>query len=171
MRATACAWSTQVIDVPALFTRGRAAHCKPAAHAVRENLPLTHCANSLFTQAFSPAVHGEAGVSDANLAFSAWASLPFWRVNGLALLALAAAAAGADGAAAAEATAAGVAGEAAGLALAAAPEGVAPVAAIRAFLSASVVQATAVPALLTNGNAVQIVPPAQAVKTNLPFEH
>jgi hypothetical protein len=48
---------------------------------------------------------------------------------------------------------------------------VAPVAAIRASASAVVVQVMEVPALLTNGRAVQVVPPAQAVVTKAPLTH
>ena len=38
----------------------------PPAQAWSTNLPFTHCANWSFTQACSPAVQGESGVSVAN---------------------------------------------------------------------------------------------------------
>jgi len=168
-----------VMEVPALFTRGSAAHWRPPLHAVKTNLPLTHCANWLLTQAFSPAVHDEFSFRVANLALRAWASLPFWRVKDLAP----GAAPEADGAGAAAAllAAAGAAEDAAGAAAEEAGAGaaeplaelapVAPVAAMRASLSASVEQVTLVPALLTSGRATQVVPPAHGVKTNLLFAH
>ena len=48
---------------------------------VLTNLPLAHWANWPWTQAFSPSVQAELGVSVANLAFRACASLPFCKVN------------------------------------------------------------------------------------------
>jgi len=53
IRATASACVSQVIDVPTLFTSGRAKHWVPPAHVVVCHLPPTHCANEPSTQAIS----------------------------------------------------------------------------------------------------------------------
>lgn len=55
MRASASAVVVQVIEVPAELTKGRAAQVRGAApQEVVTNLPPTHCANWVPTQAFSP---------------------------------------------------------------------------------------------------------------------
>lgn len=56
IRLAASAEVVQVIEVPALFTRGSAAHVRVAPQGVRTNFPLTHCAKAELMQAFSPAV-------------------------------------------------------------------------------------------------------------------
>lgn len=70
----------QVMLVPGLLTNGNAAQVRPAAalQSVKTKAPFTHCAKEPLTQATSPAVHEEEGVSLANFAFSACASFPFW---------------------------------------------------------------------------------------------
>jgi len=42
IRASASLWVAQVIEVPALLTKGRAAHVVPPAHEVVTKAPLTH---------------------------------------------------------------------------------------------------------------------------------
>ena len=76
---TASASVTQVMLVPALLTRGRAAQVTPldAPQSSRTKEPPTHCAKELPTQAFCPAVHELLAVSVANSAFSFWAACPF----------------------------------------------------------------------------------------------
>jgi len=67
--------------VPGLFTRGSTTHCSPPAHDESTNLPPMHCPSLPFTHAWSPALHGEAGVRLWNFLLSACASLPFCSVN------------------------------------------------------------------------------------------
>jgi len=50
-------WVSQVMLVPALFTRGRAKHDVPPEHWDTSQAPLTHCAKPPCTQACSPSVH------------------------------------------------------------------------------------------------------------------
>jgi len=157
-----------VTEVPALLTNGSAAHCRVAAQGKVTNFPPAHWAKAVPTQAFSPSVQGESAVRVANFALSACASLPFCKVKGFAP----AEAVVEDGAGAAdETTAAGADATGADAATALAvpspkpaaaellPASVAPVAEMRASLSAAVVQVMLVPALFTSGSAAQIVPP------------
>jgi hypothetical protein len=48
---SASAWVSQPMLVPALFTRGKAKHERPAEQVVTAHLPLTHWANPPWTQA------------------------------------------------------------------------------------------------------------------------
>jgi len=124
----------------------------------------------LLTHALVPSVQEESALRVANALLSAMASWPFCFKNGLAE-ASDAGAAGVEVAAAA-----GVAASfadpwfnpAAAVLL---PASVAPVMEIRESLSAAVAQVMLVPGLFTNGRAAQIVPPAQAVRANLPPTH
>jgi len=82
MREVASDCVVHEMVVPAWLTRGRAKHWVPAAHGVVVNLPLTHWAKLLSTQAWSPSWQDEEFVRDANLALSACASWPFvnWKL-------------------------------------------------------------------------------------------
>ena len=74
MRWVASASVVHVTLVPAEFTSGRAAHVKPfeaEAQFDKTNLPPTHCAKEVPTQAFSPSWQELSSVRLANLAFKA----------------------------------------------------------------------------------------------------
>jgi len=68
--ASASAVVVHVMEVPAEFTKGRAAHVVPPAQAVVTNAPFTHCANDPPTQASWPAVQDEEAERVVNWALS-----------------------------------------------------------------------------------------------------
>jgi len=86
IRAAASACVVQVMDVPGLLTRGRAAQINELLQGMVTNLPLAHCAKLESMQAFCPSVHGDVAVRVANWALSFCASLPFWSLNPLPLV-------------------------------------------------------------------------------------
>lgn len=174
IRASASSVVVQAIDVPRLFTSGKAAQVRVAAQPVETKLPLTHCAKPPSMHALSPALQDELALSPANLRFSACASWPLASAKGFALGSAAGAGAGA-GAGAAGLLSVFAAGAATGVAGAAVPlplmPPVAPVAAMRASASASVVHVSDVPSLLTSGRARHWVPLPQDTMANLPLTH